>query len=217
VTDIKGCHEFIAGTTQSGKTEVAKKRAERFKGGVLFFNPQRVPMPRDFILINKFNDVKAIASLLDQGYKFNYLLDHRDTVAKKELDYITDYIFSNRVKSDCEMPIKIVVDEAHVFLKNNQQSPVLNLATRGLRYKIYLCSITQRPALTNNTLFTQSELKIYGHIEEEDVKYFTGQGIPMQQVQDEIKKAGKYHFINKHVECNNGFKDGYSKPFKENI
>lgn len=211
------CHSFIAGTTQSGKSELAKARAKQFKGGVFFFNPQDIDAPKGFIKVTGQDCIQDITRLLDKGEKFNFVPHHNDKMAKKELEYIARYVFENRVKTKNTMPISFIADECHVYIKNNTDSNVINLATRGLRWKIYLTSITQRPALTNNTLFTQSELKTYLHIEEEDVKYFKSQGIPMEQVQAELKSAGKFHYIDKHVSFNDGFKDGYSKARIEKL
>jgi len=207
-------HRFIAGVTQSGKTNHAISEAMKVKAGVLFFNPQKIKMPKSFININCDDDMDIIKVMLSDGEKFNYILHHNDEAAKIEIDHICHKLFEYRVKhvKDKCKPIVIVLDESHIFLRNNQRSPVLNIATRGLRYDLILWSITQSPSLTHNILFTQAQHKTYFKIEDEDIRYFKNQGIPMDEIQAQVRANGKYSYIEKYDGAVGGFKDGYTKP-----
>lgn len=211
-------HNFIIGTTQSGKTELAKARAEAFKGGVFFFNPQAVEMPKSFSTVDCNYSIEQMIQCLKSGFKINYIPHHNDKIALKELNYIAEKVFYDKVQRKDDKPLSFVVDECHMYIKNNTESPVLNIATRGLRFGLYLTTITQRPALTNNTLFTQAEWKTYLHVEGEEWKYLKGQGIPIKEIQKQLTVNGMYSYIDKYVTLkDNPILEEYSKPHIEKL
>lgn len=207
-------HRFIVGTTQSGKTTLAVEEGKKYHGGVFLFNPQELETGGSSYTNANMNDgVGDIILALRSGEKINYVPHYNDTIAKKELFYLAEKIFFAAAKSKVKNDMIFIADECHIYIPNNcKYNAVLNIATRGLKHHVYLWSITQRPALTNNTLFTQSEVKTYLSIEEEEWQYFKKNGVPIEKIQKAISDKGKYAYVDKYVTFNSAIGKGYKLP-----
>lgn len=197
-------HEFVDGRTQSGKTHYAIEKSKNWAGGVLFWNPQNVKT--GFPEINGHYDIKTIIQYLKAGKKMAYTPQINQKTALKELEALVYGVLNYHVKGELDNTL-FVVDECQIFARSGGNNPIEDIATRGLGLGLFGLFVTQRPALTSNTLFTQSEVKTHFAMEDEEVAYFERQGTPMKEIQAKIKEAGEYHYIQK-------FKGEYSEPLK---
>lgn len=194
ITDKK--HEFIAGTTQSGKTHYAIEKGRRWKhGGVFFFNPQHIKAI-GYTVANMDSEMSDIITLLKNGDKIAYMPNVDDEIAKQELKHIVSKLFKEHLGGRLQgKNTLLIADESHIYVKNNQNNILENVATRGLSKGLIGCFITQRPALTSNTLFTQSEILTYFRLSQMEWNYFKNKNIEIEDIQEKIQKAGKYNFM----------------------
>ena len=190
---IKAKHEFVAGATQSGKSYYAAEKGRKWsKGGVLFFNPQDMEL-KGYIKATIKDDLLQIIRLLNKGEKINYIPRFKKEIAEKEIKYISQILLQYHVKHKIKGQTLFVVDECQIYARSNSKNPIEDVATRGLGKGLIGLFITQRPALVSNTLFTQSEIKTFFRLEEEEWPYFKNYN--MADIQNRIIKGGSYNYM----------------------
>jgi hypothetical protein len=180
-------HTSVLGLTRHGKTYALKKTLSQAKEGVFFFNTQLEEMPKNFIEASGANAFEQIDSLLRQGKKINYLPSTDKDKRQTELKVIIRSLYDGQKRN-----IRFVIDEAHLF-KKDALSMAQEIATTGLRFGIKGVFISQRGALMDNTLISQSNRYIFFAMNPHDSDYFKNYGFPIEEVQSRIK-GEKYLF-----------------------
>lgn len=173
-------HTTVLGLTRHGKTYALKKTLSHVKEGVFFFNTQLETMPPDFVEASGANSFEQIDRLLQEGRKVNFLPDTDRDKRQTQLKVIIKKLYDGQKRD-----IRFVVDEAHLF-KKDALAMVQEIATTGLRFGIKGVFISQRGALLDNTLISQSNNYIFFYLNPTDVKYFKEYGFPMEDIQEKI-------------------------------
>lgn len=180
-------HTTVLGLTRHGKTYAMKKTLANVSEGVFFFNTQLENMPSSFVEASGANSFEQIDAYLQQGKKINYLPSTDKEKRQYELKCIIKKLYDGNKRD-----IRFVVDEAHLF-KKDALAQVQEIATTGLRFGIKGVFISQRGALMDNTLISQSNRYIFFAMNPHDRDYFTNYGFPMDDVQNRIR-GEKYLF-----------------------
>lgn len=189
-------HTTVLGLTRHGKTYALKKTLSQAKEGVFFFNTQLETMPSNFVEASGDNSWEQIDYLLQQGKKVNFLPDTDKERRQKQLKIIIKNLYDGSKRS-----VRFVVDEAHLF-KKDSLAMVQEIATTGLRFGIKGVFISQRGALMDNTLISQSNKYVFFYMGQHDREYFKNYGFPMEDIQQRIG-GEKYLFCtydNKKIE-----------------
>lgn len=208
---IKG-HYFGCGASQTGKTTLAIHRAHKeWQGAVVFFNPQYVCTPASWTRFDTSkHTMRQLLDLVDKGKKIDLEVSFNDKVAKQELYNLCDALLSAKLQGHIKQDVLFIVDECHVYAPNtNQHTPLDNVVSRGKISGLYCYIVTQRPARTSKSLYALADVKSFNWIESEDHNYFKGQGVPMAEIQDAIRRKSPHAFVDKHKDLN-GLMDGYS-------
>jgi len=189
-------HISVLGMTRSGKTVWTQKQLQSRKEAVLFFNPQQEKLSRLYTRANKKSDLEAVFSILQDGGKINYIPDLDDEMAAKELHILITQAFQlGQDGSFTSCPLYIVVDEAHFYARQGKRnSDMIKLATRGLRFGIRGVFITQRPALMDKTLYSQSRFHVIFKSGSEG-DWYKKYGIDHDQLVKRLDIGGKYSYM----------------------
>lgn len=186
--DLPEAHMTVLGQTQHGKTHLIKNTLNTVKGGgVFFFNTQLEPMPKNFIEASGANSWEQILGALEAGKKINFIPTTDSEKRSKQLETIIKKLYDGQKRD-----IRFVVDEAHLY-KKGALSKMQEIATTGLRFGIKGIWISQRGALLDNTLISQSNFYVFFYLGLTDQKYFREYGFPMEEIQSRINKE-KYLF-----------------------
>lgn len=186
-------HYTVLGTTGTGKTHSTLKAVAHKNIGVLFFNPQGAETPPNFRKADRRNSVDDIIDGLEKGYKINYICDGDPDIFSKELGVIGRKLFEytqNKV-----LKCRIVVDEVHLLKmgKNRDGNNIcIRIATGGRVRGLWGNFITQRPALIDNTLYTQSDYHVVFRLGLQDYEYLKKM-LPVEQIREKTQED--YSFI----------------------
>lgn len=190
VIDFTGGHTTVIGITRSGKTYATQKSLAAQPKGVLFFNTQYEDLP-GYTQANKQNDFKQLARAIQAGKKINYLPSTVQKEADVELAYLVSCCYDYR---DNLLNGILAVDEVHLWNNHKRAlKELIRVATTGLRFGITGVWISQRPALIDNTLMSQSNQFIIFDTNME-ASYFKRYGIPHEDIQARIEQGGQYSF-----------------------
>jgi DNA helicase HerA-like ATPase len=185
-------HTTVIGKTRSGKTYATVRLLAKEKQGVLFFNTQYEDVP-GYIYADGNNTYRQIKQALKQGKKINY---HPGTYLEQkqsELSYLIEYLFQAGFRQDNN--IFLAVDEAHLYNDKEVASQLRRVATGGIRFGLSGVWISQRPALVDNTLMTQSTNMLIFECAMEG-QYFRRYNVPYdEQIQPILTKYGQYSFV----------------------
>ena len=169
-------HTVIVGVTGGGKTYAANRFIkEAVTPFTLFWNTQ------DENESQALSDivVESPEELLEvfreyQSANICYQPSENIEEAKQELEIIKNILFTigkqvnNRIK--IKKWITFYVDEVTDYSSKNQPDAAINmLYRRGRRHGIIMVALTQRPALTSQTILTQSTLHIYFIVEDKTI------------------------------------------------
>lgn len=125
-------HVIITGSTGGGKTEVAKRivsEVERMGRKILVVTPEAhlwKSLENSHIMEGHFLDIDRGINILDLSFSKN-LADDAKTVIGGVLE---DY---SRMEQTDHVRLLLVIDEAHVFLEDEESERVLEQAVRTLR------------------------------------------------------------------------------------
>lgn len=195
VTKVKGYHIenehcTILGKTQYGKTFGLIQTLDKMKESILFFNTNDTSLKgskSNWIEGNGAHSLDQIIYGLKNGYKINFIPSDDMDKMEKQLKAITDEIYKQG-----RFSFRFAVDEVHLFKKEGKQA-LIRLASTGLG-KGYKCMfITQRPAMCDNSLFTQSNKHIIFALGLNDYSYLKGHGFPSEKIVEMINNE-KYRF-----------------------
>jgi hypothetical protein len=185
-------HTTVLGLTRHGKTFAVMHSIKDLKEGVFFFNVQNEKTPPNFSKANGNNSWEQIKELLREGKKINYIPSDDLELASKELGYIVNNLYESG-----HMNVRMVIDECHLFSKVTKDKSALKacirLATTGLRRGYKAIYLTQRPAMIDNTLYTQSTKHILFALGKADYAYLKQQGFPVEEIYN-LTKNEKYKF-----------------------
>jgi len=187
---FKEGHTIVLGLTRSGKTYAVKKILTQSNNGVLFFNTQDENL-EGFIKVGAITPFNIILKLLKLKRKINYIPSTKLKDQFIEIQFLVNQLFENAHLSQ-KNSIFIVVDEAHLFLKESLES-IKRIATSGIRWGINGIFISQRPANLDNTLMSQSSHMLIFKCNMES-QYFKNYSIPIEIILSNIEHYGKYSF-----------------------
>lgn len=188
-----GQHKVIIGMTGTGKTYTTKNMLKAVKQGVFFFNTMHVKLP-GFTRATGAANLNDIMDMIEEGGKVNFLPSTDLASATKQLIAIINGLYS-RVWGD----FIFVIDEVHLYKKDGLNA-ILRAITTARNQGVEVVSMTQRLALLDNTIMSQSPYKVIFFLENE-TKYCEGYGIPYTAIEEKIKakdsgginpKTGKY-------------------------
>lgn len=182
-------HTCLFGITRHGKTYATVKTLEREKGAVFFWNVQEESV-KGFIRADKTNSKEQIYNALKSGKKINYVPSGDGDIDSKIFGALIDGMIIEGVKC------RVVIDEVHLFGMTKDKSGLnasKKLATIGLRRGLPCVFISQRPALMDNTLVTQSTQHILFALGDQDTNYLKGMGLPVEIIKEKTRQE-KYRF-----------------------
>lgn len=196
ITGSKG-HVFICGMTQSGKTYFAVRALEQVSQGVLFINIQNTKMPDRYITTYANQvDFEQIKSALKAGNK----IDLRFPAAWREsqIMQVIGFLSKELIKAGFseKNPVYIAYDECQAISRfPDALREVRMVATRGLYLGVWCVFITQRPALADLTLYTQSTEHYIFQLGKGERGYFKGKGIDYDECLKLWEANGKHSYI----------------------
>lgn len=181
-------HCTIIGLTQHGKTYGTIKTLEKMKEAIFFFNTNHTSgLNSSWVEADGGNTVDQIIYALQNGYKVNFLPDEDIKKAGKQLKAIVDKMYDmGRGTIKC----RIVIDEVHLFwmMKSEEGKQAnLRLATTGLGRGLLCMWLSQRGAMVDNTLYTQSTKHIIFALGKMDVVYMKNAGFPVDEIQEKTR------------------------------
>jgi len=182
----------VIGLSQSGKTTAVKESLKSIKDkGVFFFNYKRDQMPNHYIEANSKNSIDIIKWALKNQKKINYLPSDDLKIAQLELEYLINNLHSLKDHTK----IIFIIDEVHLLQKNKDTlNELIRLSTTGLSFGKQSVWISQRPALIDNTLMTQSEKFVIFKTSMETA-YMKSHYFPVEDIQKKINAGGKYAYV----------------------
>lgn len=186
-------HVFVCGQTRSGKTYFTSRALEEINRPVLFFNVQDEELPNKFITINHDEvSAKQILDALKSGVK----LDLRMPLSIEKTNVIIEFLTMKLMGAGYseKKPMYLVFDECHLLDKGGRRAAI-QAATRGLKRGVRCIFITQRPALCNKTLYTQSAEQYIFYVAASEREYLKNKGINYEYCLNEWGKLGKYSYI----------------------
>lgn len=186
-------HVFVCGITRSGKTYFVHKAALSLKRPVLYFNIQGEDVPRQFITVKSADvDITQIIGLLEDGAKVNLIFSDWRTGYKKTAGYVlTELMQAGFTEKN---PVYVIIDECHL-LDGDSLDRAKYIATAGLKKGVRLICVTQRPALADKTLYTQSHEHYIFYLSVSEKGYMKSKGIDYDKCLSEWTKRGKFSYI----------------------
>lgn len=180
-------HTVVLGMTRHGKTFATMHTFKRVKEGVLFFNVQHEEVPKEYVRATKNDSFDMIDKALKQGMKINYLPDTDLPTMQNEIAYLIQKLYDGTKRN-----IYLIIDECHL-MKKGALEQVQRVATTGLRFGIKGVFCSQRGALIDNTLISQSTLYIAFYNNQQDQNYWRQYGFPIDELMGRIN-GEKYYF-----------------------
>lgn len=187
-------HCTIVGLTQHGKTYATIKTLQQMKEPIFFFNTNHTPGLDGWVEAGGHNDIEQIIWALENGHKVNFLPSEDIDQAGKQLKAFVDHVYK---MGRGAIKFRLVVDEVHLFWQVKSQEGKqanIRLATTALGRGIPCMWLSQRPAMVDNTLYTQSTKHIVFALGMNDKSYLKNNGFPVDEI---VEKTGneKYIFV----------------------
>jgi hypothetical protein len=182
-------HTTVLGITRHGKTYATVKTLEQETGAVFFWNVQEEKV-KGFIKADKSNNIEQLSNALKSGKKINYVPSGDMELDSKIFGLIVEEFYKKNVSC------KMVIDEVHLFDMTKDKGGKMacrRLATTGLRRNLPCVFISQRPALIDNTLVTQSTQHILFALGDNDTNYLKNMGLPVEKIKEATGQE-KYRF-----------------------
>lgn len=191
----KNNHVFVCGMTRSGKTYFSTKAMSELPCGVLFFNIQNAEMPKKFIMANaEYTSFEQLIKALRSGTKIDMRFPaayNMDQILKV-IGYISKKLM--RAGFSEQNHIYVGYDECQV-LEKDALLAVRDVATRGLAHGIRCIFISQRPALADMTLYTQSSEHYIFRLGNGERTYFKGKGIDYDVCLKAWEENGDHSYV----------------------
>lgn len=189
-------HTTVVGTSQMGKTFAVHRSAEKVKKGVLFFNAQQIDVSNDWVTATGADDANMLIKALRKGNKVNFFPNRE--IRWKQLKTIVDVLY--KASESSLLDIIIIFDECHLMAMSGDKygkmalNAAKEVATTGLRWGLNAVFISQRMALMDNTLMTQSTQYVFFQTSMEG-EYMEGKKFPFSQIETKIAAGGKYAYV----------------------
>lgn len=191
---LNNCHVFISGMTRSGKTYFAAEAVRRLSAPAIFLNLQDEELGAPFIDFGPADYVEDVKRQLHKGRK----IDFRYGYMSMDKIQLVNAVLINRLMQDPyfnqERPVYVVIDEAQT-LSGAGLDQAIAAATRGLSKGVRLICITQRPALVNKTLYTQSMEQYIFRLAPSESQYFKNKGVDYDKCRAEWERLGDHSYI----------------------
>lgn len=192
---VNNGHVFISGITRSGKTYFGSRAVEELPYPVIFFNLQDEELPKKFITV--YHDQIDGEQLLDAvraGVKIDLRFKHNSMLAEVNnvIGYVSQLLMGGGFSE--KKPVYIVYDECHL-LDAFGLKKAIEVATRGLKRGCRAVFITQRPALANKTLYTQSADQYIFYLSPSEASYLKSKGIDYDKCKSDWERLGKHSYI----------------------
>lgn len=182
-------HTAVLGASGFGKTYATLKSLAGTKKGVFFFNFQQESVPRGFTTVKGTDDAGQVKELVEAGGKVNFIPNRGRTEASKQLKAVVDLF----LKDEQMHNVFIAVDEVHLYDRTGIDA-MMQVATAGRRWGVFLIAITQRPANMDNNILTQSQHVVSFNLKENDRKYLQNNSFPVDEMMKRINNE-KYKFV----------------------
>jgi hypothetical protein len=186
-------HGTVIGLTQHGKTFATIKTLKSLDKPVLFFNTQHTPVGRGWVEATGHHSPDQIIAAIKKGHKINFLPSEKGLeYMSVQLGAITDAVFQQG-----RLDFYYAIDEVHLFKltkKKDGHNALIRLATTGLGRGFKCLFLSQRPAMMDNTLYTQSTKHIVFALGMNDLSYLKTNGFPAEEIREKVK-GEKYHFV----------------------
>lgn len=185
-------HVTFLGITRHGKTYALIKSLEKHIGAVFFYNVNDETV-KGFIRADSSSSPKQIINALKNKKKINFIPSGDLEKDSKILGAFITHLFENNIHIDC----KFAIDEVHLFNDTKCKDGIKackRIATTGLRRGYQGIWITQRGAMIDNTLFTQSTRIISFALGNNDYQYLKNQGVPIEEFIARTNQE-KYKFV----------------------
>lgn len=183
---FKNSYNTVIGASKSGKSYLIKKQC---KGACLYFN--YIGERKDWsgwVEVDRKVSKKQVLNLLNKNFKVVFHCSRNEELRVKEILNLW-----NLTKSISKKNLTIIMDECHLWNEKELKKVLIEMATSGRHYCNSLVFATQRLALIDNAIPTQSENIFIFRLRFEE-GYFKDKGIDMKRLQKELKEK-KYHFI----------------------
>lgn len=186
-------HVFVSGQTRSGKTYWTARALEQLDRPVVFFNLQEEVLPRKFVTIDQ-GDITGpdLVESLRKGMKIDLYLPPSAAGRNYVQGYVTDLLMKAGFSE--QSPVYLAFDECHL-LKDRGLDMSIEAATRGLKRGVRCIFITQRPALCNKTLYTQSAEQILFYLAASEKEYLRNKGLDYEACKQQWETLGKYSYL----------------------
>lgn len=184
-------HATVIGLTQHGKTYATIKTLEKMNEPILFFNTQESEVGKGWTNASEANTEGQIMKILEQGRRINFIPSTDLEVMSKELKFLTDMFYKKG-----RMNVRFVIDEVHLFKackSKDGHNSLIRLATTGLGRGFKCIFLSQRPAMVDNTLYTQSTKHIIFALGLNDYRYLESLGFPGEVIKEKTNNE-KYIF-----------------------
>lgn len=183
-------HVAVMGRTRHGKTFATTVSAGKHNGAVLFFNTQLERNGlKDFTIFELGkHTLEQFKSLVDRGRKINWIPPTKPVNRDKQVCALVDFIYEELG----ETPLLCIWDETHLY-KREAKDQLVRLATTGLRWNHPCVFLTQRPAMMENNLLSQSTRKIIFQLDDVDYSYLKEKGWNIDQLVN--MTSDKYLFV----------------------
>lgn len=203
-------HVFICGLTRSGKTYFTWKALDELPGPVLYLNIQGETkgLPKRFLTVGAREiDSDQLIEILRDGGKVNLILGAGTHMINVVIGYILELLMESGFSE--EKPIYVAVDECHLIAPGGfTMRKAREVATAGLKKGVRCVWITQRPALADKTLYTQSAEQYIFYLSVSEASYMRTKGIDFETCQREWENRGKYSYV---------YYDGYTLEGRDSI
>ena len=182
-------HTCIFGQTGSGKTFLAQVLFKETKGLKIFYNTAHTDyikkLGQNFDSIDEALDAEVRSIIVNPNME-NYVQD---------MDDLKNWAFEVGDKVGGKPWLTVFVDEAHLVAPKHgvDDMSIRTMWTMGRAKGITMIAITQRCALLNHTIITQSPNYIIFQISDFEKKYLKGYGIPLDSFESHISK--KFYYV----------------------
>lgn len=199
-------HVFVSGQTRSGKTYFTARALLQLNRPVIIFNLQDEDLPSKFLVINqKEATMPQIIDSLKSKIRIDLRLPDTAKSTNETIGYVVEKLMLAGFSEN--NPIYIVFDECHL-LEQRGLKAAIQAATRGLKRGCRCIFVTQRPALSDKTLYTQSAEQYIFYLPKTEKEYLKNKGLDYDQCFEQWEKLGKYSYL---------FYDGFILEGRESI
>lgn len=174
----------VVGITRSGKTYGAVHSLKKQGRGVLFVNTNNSPIPRGWTRCDLSTDTQDMLDELIGGGKLAYTPDRR--YRQQEVSALIAWLF--HVAEREELDIYVAVDEVHLY-SGAALRACRELATTGIRHGLKPIWISQRPAMIDNTLITQSTKLVAYDLSQAEMRWLKEYRYPYEEIFSRLRAA----------------------------